>query len=88
MYLESRRFAHDGQEIKPGVRIHHPSRLEQERLLRIVTVVDQVNPDRWHAEVTLRGEVLISTEQFDNDSRAARAAEEAFMKRLREIFSG
>jgi ADP-ribose pyrophosphatase YjhB (NUDIX family) len=85
--LESKRFAHDGQEIKPGARIRHPSRLEQQRLLNLVTVVDQVNPDRWHAEVTFLGEVLITTEQFDNASQAAREAEAAFIKRLREVFS-
>lgn len=87
MYIESKRFAHDGQEIKPGARIHHPSRLEQQRLVQVNTVVDEVNPDRWHAEVTFLGETLISTEQFDNDIQAVRAAEQAFLLRLRDIFS-
>lgn len=87
MYIESKRFAHDGQEIKPGAHIRHPSRLDQQRLLQVNTVVDEVNPDRWHAEVAFLGETLISTERFDNDTQAARAAEQAFLRRLREIFS-
>ena len=85
-YIESKRFAHDGQEIKPGARIHHPSRLEQ-RLLRVTTVVDEVNPDRWHAEVTFLGETLVSTAQFENDTQAVRAAEQAFLARLRDLFN-
>lgn len=85
MYIESKRFAHDAQEIRPGARIAYQSRLEQQRLLRIITVVESVDPDRWRAEVTFMGEVVLRTGLFDHSQAAGRAAEEALLDRVRTL---
>lgn len=85
MIIESKRFL-GGHEIKPGARIPHPTRL-QEGALRLFTVCDQVNPDRWHAEITVLGKTVLATGQYDTDTHAARAAEQQLIDKLAHLLA-
>jgi hypothetical protein len=81
MHLESRRFV-GPYEIKPGARIPYSATRLRQLYLDVVTVCDQVQPDRWHAEVTLLGQQLLRTTQFDTDDQAAREAERLFIEKV------
>jgi hypothetical protein len=85
MIIESKRFM-GGHEIKPGARIPHPTNL-QRGALQLLTVCDQVNPDRWHAEITVLGKTVLATEQFDTDMQAARAAERQLVDKVAHLFA-
>jgi hypothetical protein len=85
MRIDSNRLI-GGHEIKPGARIPHPTNLER-GALQLVTVCDQVTPDRWHAEITVLGRTVLATEQFDTDGQAARAAEQQLVDRLTLLFA-
>ncbi|GAA4756462.1 hypothetical protein GCM10023328_45290 [Modestobacter marinus] len=80
MIIESKRFV-GGHEIKPGARIPQPTNL-QHSPLQLFAVCDEVNPDRWHAEITVLGKTVLETEQYDTDFQAARAAEQRLVDKL------
>lgn len=81
MMIESQRFV-GGHEIEPGARIPYPTNLQRGAAPQLLTVCDQVNPDRWHAEITVLGKTVLATEQFDTDTQAARAAQRQLVDRL------
>lgn len=79
-------FDEYGNELKPGVRSEHQHNLSTPRF-RVYGVLDQLTPERWHAEVQLCGEVIIVVEdQHPTKHQAGAAAEEALRQRLVAIF--
>lgn len=86
MIIESKRFV-GGHEVKPGARIPHPTNL-QPGALQLFTVCDEVNPDRWHAEIAVLGKTVLATEQYNTDIQAARAAEQRLVDKLAHLLAG
>lgn len=79
------RHLYNGQEITPGLRIHEPSSAEIR--FNFVIICDEVNPDRWHAEVAFADVVILQTEPTDTFNKAHREAETALRARLVRLFS-
>lgn len=79
--------SYDGQEVRPGLRIDRHSSVESIRFA-FAAVCDQANPERWHAEVSLAGSVILQTEQTDSVEKAHHDAEAALQARLVRLFSG
>ncbi|MEV4666347.1 hypothetical protein [Microbacterium sp. LWO12-1.2] len=80
------RYDGNGNELRPGLRSRHRHNSENLKL-EIYTVLDAVEPDSWHAEVTIFNEVVINVPgPFPNDIAALAAAEAALQQRAVEIF--
>ena len=76
--------------------VHHDSRSglripwdsSHERLsFSFFTVCDETEPQAWHGEIVLAGQVLHRTGRFDSHHLAGRAAERALVERLVTLFS-
>ena len=80
------RYDGNGNELRPGLRSRHRHNSENPRF-DIYTVLDSVEPDSWHAEVTLFDEAIIEVPgSYPDDIAALRAAEAALRQRAVEVF--
>jgi hypothetical protein len=76
----------NGYEVRPGLRMPWDS--NHERLaFSFFTVMDEVGPPKWHGEVVFAGRVLHRTGFFDSHHLAGRAAEQAMVERIVNLFS-
>jgi hypothetical protein len=76
----------DGYAVRAGLRIPWDS--HHERLsFSFFTVCEETDPQTWHGEVVLAGQVLHRTGPFDSHHLAGRAAERALVERLVALFS-
>ena len=76
----------DGYQVRSGLRIPWDS--SHERLsFSFFTVCDATEPQAWHGEVVLAGQVLHRTGPFDSHHLAGRAVERALVERLVTLFS-
>lgn len=75
-----------GQELKPGSRHTHQHNLTTPKFT-IITVLEEMDPDRWRAEVKIFDETIIDVhDSYPSSHEAGVAAEAALRKRLVELF--
>lgn len=80
------RYDGDGNELRPGLRSRHRHNSENPKF-DIYTVLDAVEPDSWHAEVTLFDEIIIDLPgPYPDYIAALTAGEAALRQRAVEVF--
>ncbi|GGO73400.1 hypothetical protein GCM10012276_18900 [Nocardioides deserti] len=83
MFSESRKWI--GQvEVVPGAVVSQgPPRPVS---FQVVSVCDEVRPERWHGEVRFGGVAVLRTEPVEDHGSAARLAEMTLSSRVRALF--
>lgn len=72
--------------LKPGVRRKHQHNLTTPKFDIYVTL-DELQPEKWRAEVRVAGELIIELEdQYPSRQAAGTAAEQALTERLVAVF--
>lgn len=84
-YVKITRYE-NGHELRPGLRSIHHHNLTTPKF-NIVSVLEEMDPDRWLAEVSLFDEVILEIPgTFSSSHEAGYAAEEALRKHLVLVF--